>query len=51
MVIMDNISNQIYFNRLKEVDKYKDNLLASVTHDLKTPINCVISFSKNALIS
>ena len=31
-------------NRLKKVDEYKDNLLASVTHDLKTPLNCMLSF-------
>jgi len=29
--------------RLKEIDKYKDMLLATVTHDLKTPLNGMIS--------
>ena len=33
------------------MDLYKDNLLASVIHDLKTPINCMISFIKNAFVS
>ena len=35
-------------NRLKKVDEYKDSLLASVTHDLKTPLNCMLSFIKSA---
>ena len=30
------------------MDKYKDNLLASVTHDLKTPLSCMILFLKKA---
>lgn len=45
ITIIDNITQQVLNSRLKEIDKYKDNLLASVTHDLKTPLNCIISFS------
>ena len=37
--------------RLKLLDKHKDNLLASVTHDLKTPLNCIINYLKKAKIS
>jgi K+-sensing histidine kinase KdpD len=29
---------------LRELDQYKNSLLASVTHDLKTPLNCINSF-------
>ncbi len=36
---------------MKEMDKYKDNLLATVSNYLKTQINCIIAFSKNALNS
>ncbi len=36
-------------SRLKKMDKYKDNLLATVTHDLKTPLNCMVSFLKKSL--
>ncbi len=36
---------------LHKIDKYKDNLLANVSHDLKTPINCVQAFSQNAIDS
>ena len=35
-------------SRLKKVDEYKDSLLATVTHDLKTPLNCMLSFIKTA---
>lgn len=29
---------------LRELDSYKNKLLASVTHDLKTPLNCINTF-------
>lgn len=51
MITLENISEQVLNDRLKEIDKYKDNLLASVTHDLKTPLNCMMSFCKSALDS
>jgi signal transduction histidine kinase len=35
--------------RLKEVNIYKDNLLATVTHDLKTPINGMLSLLESSL--
>lgn len=28
------------------MDKYKDSLLATVTHDLKTPLNGIISYAQ-----
>lgn len=28
---------------MKQIDAYKDQLLATVTHDLKTPINGMVS--------
>ena len=33
---------------LRELDKFKDQLLASVTHDLRTPLNGMIYFIKQA---
>ena len=35
--------------RLKQLDKQKDNLLANVTHDLKTPLQCMINYLDSAL--
>ncbi|EAS02763.2 response regulator receiver domain protein (macronuclear) [Tetrahymena thermophila SB210] len=42
MVIMNDISEKVMNLRLKEGDKYKDEMLATVTHNLKTPLNSMI---------
>ncbi|CAK65630.1 unnamed protein product (macronuclear) [Paramecium tetraurelia] len=39
LVIMNDISERIRLKHLKEMDQYKDRLLATVSHDLKTPLN------------
>ncbi|CAD8120967.1 unnamed protein product [Paramecium sonneborni] len=39
LVIMNDISEKIRLKHLKEMDHYKDRLLATVSHDLKTPLN------------
>ena len=49
MIIIDNMSEKLLNNRLREIDKTKDNLLATVSHDLKTPINCSLMFIEKAL--
>ena len=36
---MNDISEKIRLKHLKELDQYKDRLLATVSHDLKTPLN------------
>ena len=40
LLIMNDISSKIQF--LKELNEYKDLLLASVSHDLRTPLNCIM---------
>lgn len=42
MVIMNDISEKMINLRLKEGDKYKDEMLSTVTHNLKTPLNSMI---------
>lgn len=46
MLIFHNISDKIYFlEQLRRIDRYKDSLLATVTHDLKTPLNGIMSYN------
>ncbi|CAK84106.1 unnamed protein product (macronuclear) [Paramecium tetraurelia] len=52
LVIMNDISEKIRLKHLKELDQYKDRLLATVSHDLKTPLNGMmidISIMQNIL--
>jgi signal transduction histidine kinase len=39
MLIFMDVSQKLKNKRLKELNEYKDHLLATVTHDLKTPLN------------
>lgn len=39
ILIVNDISEKYKVQHLKEIDHYKDNLLATVSHDLKTPLN------------
>ena len=34
--------------RLMETNAFKDELLATVTHDLKTPLNCMIQLLESS---
>lgn len=42
MLIMNDISEKVRSQHLKEVNTYKDRLLATVSHDLKTPLNGMV---------
>ena len=41
MLRIENISSETEVKKLKEQDKYKDRLLATVSHDLRTPLNAI----------
>lgn len=46
MFVMSDITSKInYYKQIEEISQYKDLLLATVTHDLKTPLNAVISYN------
>lgn len=41
MVVVNNVNQRIKYERLKENQTKNDQMLANVTHDLKTPLNCM----------
>ncbi|KAL4465049.1 hypothetical protein ABPG72_012232 [Tetrahymena utriculariae] len=43
LLLFLNESLQKKNNHLQQLNQYKDRLLATVSHDLKTPLNCIIS--------
>lgn len=43
-LVINDITARIENRNLELVDKYKNKLLASVTHDLKTPLNSICIF-------
>jgi signal transduction histidine kinase len=43
MIALEDISEKVNNLELIELDKYKDNILATVTHDIKTPLNGMIA--------
>ncbi|KAL4446146.1 hypothetical protein ABPG74_021685 [Tetrahymena malaccensis] len=41
MLIVNNINQRIKYERLKDAQMKNQQMLANVTHDLKTPLNCI----------
>jgi K+-sensing histidine kinase KdpD len=39
LILNDTTDRVLRIKHLQELDNYKDNLLATVSHDLKTPLN------------
>ena len=44
MVIMNNISDKIMQDRFNKIQTYKDKILNSISHNLKTPLNAINLF-------
>lgn len=42
MVIFQDITNQLKDQKFIELNRYKDVLLNSISHNLKTPLNCMM---------
>ena len=49
MLIINDISEKKRVNDLQKANEYKDTVLATVTHDLKTPLNSIVTQSELAL--
>jgi signal transduction histidine kinase len=49
MITLKNINEIIVNQRLKELIEAKDNILETITHDLKTPINVMLSLLEISL--
>ncbi|KAL4441634.1 hypothetical protein ABPG74_021566 [Tetrahymena malaccensis] len=48
LIILKDVSQKMMYDRLQEIDQYKDQLLASVTHELKTPLNGILAIVQAA---
>lgn len=47
MFVLNDITDKIIsMKQIEEISHYKDLLLATVTHDLKTPLIAIISYEK-----
>lgn len=47
MCVMSDITPELnYYKQIEEISQYKDLLLATVTHDLKTPLNSLMVYTK-----
>lgn len=42
MVVIDDTSEKVFNERLKELNNYKDDLISTISHNLKTPLNGII---------
>lgn len=40
LVFLEDITNEVYTHHLEELNAYKLRMLSSVSHELKTPLNC-----------
>lgn len=47
MFVLNDITTKVrYYEQVEEISQYKDLLLATVTHDLKTPLIAVLNYNK-----
>jgi len=49
LLILNDVSLKIINEKLRELERFKDKMLSTVTHDLKTPLNSIIMIMENSL--
>ena len=47
--IISDISEREKLVSLEEANNFKDNLISSISHELRTPVNCVMNFINTAI--
>lgn len=48
LLIFNDVSLKIINEKLREIERFKDKMLSTVTHDLKTPLNSIIMILENS---
>lgn len=49
LLIFNDVSLRIVNEKLREIERFKDKMLSTVTHDLKTPLNSIIMILENSI--
>ncbi|EGR30178.1 hypothetical protein IMG5_138970 [Ichthyophthirius multifiliis] len=51
MILISDITQKVYIERMKQIQEYKNQMLSTVTHNLKTPLNGLMVFIQSAIIN
>lgn len=49
LIFFEDITQEVYIKRLEEINNYKVKMLSSISHELKTPLNCSMGMLDDVL--
>ena len=49
MIMVRDVTRLVKYDRLKVQNEFAEMLTATISHDMRTPLNAIISVSKNLL--